>query len=230
MTAVQELEGPKMNELFQEILEYMPTTSTISVIGRMRTGKTTFSKLFAFYIMNYYKNQGDSVFMEIFTPDQLLDIQILEDMIASLSSDVNVLIFDDLSFLVSGRSKAVNNFLNLITRIAHITNSDYNYVFFIGHYSKSISPFLRASNVVVLTSISHPEIPSLKELFTLSTLYDYLYYYSINPKRYIYLIRYHTIERIIDFTQDQLPKPKKKREKKVIEGEIDTSPLLDASF
>ena len=223
---VQNIEGPRVNELFSEILNYIPTTSTISVIGRMRTGKSTFSKLFGVYIKRHYEAQGDDVYLDIISPDLLLDVESLEDMIRSASSDVNILIFDDLSFLVSGRSKAVNNFLNLITRIAHITESDYNYIFFIGHYSKSISPFLRASNVVVLTSISHPEIGGLKELFTLGSLYDYLYYYTLYPKRYIYLLRYHTIERIIDFTQD-LPKPRKKRDKKVMEGGIGISPLID---
>jgi len=227
---VQDLEGPKLNELFSEILEYIPSTSTVSVIGRMRTGKSTFSKLFALFIRRYYESQGDDVYLDIISPDVLLDIELLEDMIRSASSDVNILIFDDLSFLVSGRSKAVNNFLNLITRIAHITNSDFNYIFFIGHYSKSISPFLRASNVVVLTSITHPEIGGLKELFTLGSLYDYLYYYTLYPKRYIYLIRYHTIERIIDFTQEQLPKPRKKRDKKIIEGGLDISPLTYTSY
>jgi hypothetical protein len=226
MTEVHDLEGPSVNELFREMLEYMPSTSTISVIGRMRTGKSTFSKLFGLYIRRHYESQGDDVYLDIIRPDLLLDIESLEDMIRSASSDVNILIFDDLSFLVSGRSKAVNNFLNFLTRIAHITFSDYNYIFFIGHYSKSISPFLRASNVVVLTSISHPEISSLKELFTLGSLYDYLYYYTLYPKRFIYLLRYHTIERIIDFTQDQLPKPRKKN-KKVMEDGIGIFPLID---
>jgi hypothetical protein len=145
----------------------------------------------------------------------LKNISTLELEIFDKSQDINILIFDDLSFILSGRNKQVNNFLNLITRIAHITQSDFNYIFFIGHYSKSISPFLRASNSVVLTSISHPEIGGLKELFTLSSLYDYLDYYTANPNRYIYLIKYHTYERIVDFTMIDLPTPRKRREKKL---------------
>jgi hypothetical protein len=179
----------------------------------MRSGKTTFAKLFAEYISNYYESQGDSVYYSIFSPDVLEDLELLETEINTLSKDVNVLIFDDLSFIASGRNRHVNNFLNLITRIAHITSSDYNYIFFIGHYSRSISPFLRSSNCVVLTSISHPEIASLKELFTLSSLYDYLDYYTDNPHRYIYLIKYHVYERIVDFTLEDLPRPMKKRDR-----------------
>jgi hypothetical protein len=210
-----ELETIKRDKLFSDIFKYLPPTSTTAIIGKMRTGKTTFAGLFAGYIVDYYESQGDTVYFDIFPPDKLADLKYLELEINTLSKDVNVLIFDDLSFIVSGRNKHVNNFLNLITRIAHITFSDYNYIFFIGHYSKSISPFLRASNCVILTSISHPEINSLKELFTLGSLYDYLDYYTENPNRYIYLIKYHVYERIIDFTLEDLPKPRKKREKKI---------------
>jgi len=109
----------------------------------MRSGKTTFARLFGEYIANHYKNEGDSIYLGIFDPESLKNIADLELEIFDKSRDVNILIFDDLSFIVSGRNKIVNNFLNLITRIAHITSSDFNYIFFIGHYSKSISPFLR---------------------------------------------------------------------------------------
>jgi len=210
-----ELEAIKRDELFRDIFKYLPTTSTIAIIGKMRTGKTTFSVLFAEYIANHYKEMGDSVYYKLYDPDRLKDLDLLEYELITKSEDINILIFDDLSFIISGRSKIVNNFLNLISRIAHITQSDYNYIFFIGHYSRSISPFLRSANSVVLTSISHPEVNSLKELFTLSSLYDYLYYYSEYPHRYIYLIKYHTYERIIDFTLSDLPRPRKKREKKI---------------
>jgi hypothetical protein len=186
-------------DLFKHIIETIPNTSTIAVIGRMRSGKTTFALTFSQYIMKYYDKKYKISF-QLYKPSDLENVNELENKIYYDSKDVNILIFDDLSFIVSGYNKAVRNFLNLITRIAHITLSDINYIFFIGHYSRAISPFLRASNVVVLTSISHPEISSLKELFTLSSLYDYLYYYENNPKRYIYLIRYHTYERIFDFT------------------------------
>jgi hypothetical protein len=208
-----ELEAIKRDKLFGEIFDYLPPTSTIAIIGRMRSGKTTFAKLFASYIKEYYERQGDTVSYTIYSPELLEDLELLEFEIHCLSKDVNVLVFDDLSFIMQGQNRLVKNFLNLITRIAHITGSDFNYIFFIGHYSRAISPFLRASNCVVLTSISHPEISSLKELFTLSSLYDYLYYYEIYPKRYIYLIKYHVFERIIDFTLEDMPKPKKKREK-----------------
>ena len=208
-----ELETTRRESLFKEILECLPTTATIAVIGRMRSGKTTFAKLFAQHIKEYYEHQGDTVFYMVYSPEALENIELLEIELNTLSKDVNIIIFDDLSFIVSGRNKLVNNFLNLITRIAHVTQSDYNYIFFIGHYSRAISPFLRASNCVVLTSISHPEIQSLKELFTLSSLYDYLYYYELYPRKYIYLIKYHVYERIIDFTLNDLPKPKKKRER-----------------
>ena len=207
------LEVIKRDELFSDIFKHLPATSTISIIGKMRTGKSTFANLFARFIIDYYVAQGDSVYFDVFSPSDLHDLVSLESRLRSQSKDVNILIFDDLSFIVSGRNKFVNNFLNIMTRIAHITQSDYNYIFFIGHYSRALSPFLRAANCVVLTSVSHPEISGLKELFTLSSLYDYLDYYTLYPGRYIYLIKYHVHERIVDFTLEDLPRPKKKREK-----------------
>ena len=207
------LEAVKRDELFSDIFRYLPSTSATVVIGKMRTGKTTFANLFARFIIGYYVAQGDSVYFDVFSPSDLQDLVSLESRLRSQSRDVNVLVFDDLSFVVSGRNRLVNNFLNIITRIAHITQSDYNYVFFIAHYSRALSPFLRAANCVVLTSISHPEIPALKELFTLSSLYDYLDYYTLHPGRYIYLIKYHVHERIVDFTLEDLPRPRKKRER-----------------
>ena len=214
----------KADTLFEDIINYSPTTCTISIIGRMRSGKTTFSRLFADYIAKRYERQGYTIYRVEFDPNMINNLEELEEMIRAGSQDVNIITFDDLSFKVTGNSKFSREFFNMITRIAHITLSDYNYIFFIGHYSKAIAPFLRASNVVVLTSITHPEIPGLKELFTLSSLYDYLYYYENNPKRFIFLLRYHTYERIIDFTIESLAKPRTKREKMenpFIEGILD---------
>lgn len=210
----------KISQLFNELLEYSPPTSTVAIIGRMRSGKTTFARLFSEYIRKQYEAKGYTVYYGLFNPSYIERVEELEQRIAQNSQDINILIFDDLSFKLSGNSKFSRDFFNMITRIAHITQSDYNIVFFIGHYSRAIAPFLRASNIVVLTSITHPEIQGLKELFTLSSLYDYLYYYENNPRRYIYLIRYHTFERIIDFTIESLAKPKTKREK-------EANPLLD---
>jgi hypothetical protein len=169
----------------------------------MRTGKTTFALNFANFIMKYYNDMHYNTSLLRFSPQDLENVDLIEKKIITNSKDINVLIFDDLSYIISGYNKLVRNFLNLITRIAHVTVTDYNYIFFIGHYSRAISPFLRSSNVVVLTSISHPEISALKELFTLSSLYDYLDYYSENPHRFIYLIKYHVYERIIDFTVEK---------------------------
>jgi hypothetical protein len=116
--------------------------------------------------------------------------------------DVNIFILDDTSFLLNSRSLKTLSLLNAITRIRHITKTDYNYVFVIAHYSRSIAPFLRSAPTVFLTSIYPAEVMSLKELFRLSTLYDYMedYMFMLQQCRRLYLVRILVYEEKIDFT------------------------------
>ena len=89
----------KLHTLFDEIMNYMPTTSTIAIIGRMRSGKTTFARLFADYIQEHYEQQQYDVMRLEFNPEDVYNLQQVEDMIKTLSRDINIVIFDDLSFI-----------------------------------------------------------------------------------------------------------------------------------
>jgi hypothetical protein len=171
-----------------------PKTCVISIIGQMGTGKTTLAWFLAMNILKYYYRDNKivnikeiNVYRDFYMNKNLTSVD--ELFKTPCNCDVNVYILDDTSFLLNSRSVKTLSLLNAITRVRHITGTDYNYIFVIAHYSRSISPFLRSSPSVFLTSIYPAEINSLKELFRLSTLYDYLEDYMLNPHRYLYLAR-----------------------------------------
>lgn len=214
-------------DLFREILEYLPTTSSGLVLGKMGTGKTTFVKLFAEYIREYYRREHNvETAIMVFSGEDVFNLTEVEETLRYDSSAVNVIILDDMSFILQSRTREVRALFNILTRVRHITESDYNYIFVVAHYSRSIAPFARGANLIVLTSISHPEIEGLKELFTLSSLYDYLEYVETHPRRYIYLIRYGVKELIVDFTLPNLPKPRFKERGKVKPIEVERDRCL----
>jgi len=182
-----------------------PKTTIVSILGQIGSGKTTLAWFLAMNIFKYYYHDGKTVNIREINVynDYYLNKNL--DSVDSLFKthypcDVNIYILDDTSFLLNSRSLKTLSLLNTITRIRHITKTNYNYIFVIAHYSRSISPFLRSSPSVFLTSIYPAEIPSLKELFRLSTLYDYMEDYMLHPGRHIYIVRILAYEEKIDFT------------------------------
>jgi hypothetical protein len=183
-----------------------PKTCLTVIIGQMGSGKTTLAWFLAMNIFKYYYHDNKTV--------NIKEINVYRDFYLNKNTDVeglfkthypydiNIYILDDTSFLLNTRSLRTLSLLNAITRIRHITKTDYNYIFVIAHYSRSIAPFLRSAPTVFLTSIYPAEVPTLKELFRLSTLYDYLedYMYILQHNRRLYLVRVLAYEEKIDFT------------------------------
>jgi len=184
-----------------------PRTTLIVILGQMGSGKTTLAWYLAMNIFKYYYRNNKivnikeiNVYRDFYMNKELADAE--ELFRTYYDYDVNIYILDDTSFLLNTRNLRTLSLLNTITRIRHITKTDYNYIFVIAHYSRSISPFLRSAPTVFLTSIYPAEIPTLKELFRLSTLYDYLedYMYMLQQNRRLYLVRVLAFEEKIDFT------------------------------
>jgi hypothetical protein len=174
-------------------------TCVITIIGSMGSGKSTLAFLLSYYLL-YKKYLHEKAFMRKIEVSQI-DFRNVEQYFETPNpSKINVFILEDASFLLTSRSKNTLALMNTICRVRHITRSDYNYIFVITHYSRAISPFLRASNVVFLTSISPAEINTLKELFSMGSLLDFLDYKLEHTDRYIYLVRLGAHEYIVDFT------------------------------
>ncbi|MEM4620867.1 MAG: hypothetical protein QW607_11725 [Desulfurococcaceae archaeon] len=173
----------------------------ITIVGSMGSGKTTLTKIIHDYCFPDFK---------------LYDLKDIDE-IRKLrgKGDKFYIVFDDFSYKLLGRRRKEQEKLNKVFRIRHILNTDNIVLVFVVHYLRSLAVFLRSAQVRVLTSISEPEILmySRDYLFTISSLWDYLHYYTTNSNRYIVL--YHGLrsgEHIIDVTIKR--KEEEKGEKK----------------
>lgn len=161
----------------------------ITIIGAMGSGKTTLSNLI-----------HEKCFPD-YTKYCLEDVDELNEI--AKKSDKYYVIFDDFSYKITGRRKEDQVKLNKIFKVRHVLGTDNIVLVFIVHYLRSLAVFLRTAQVRILTSITEPEINMYARdyLFTISTLWDYLHYYTQESDRYIIL--YHGVrsgEHIIDVT------------------------------
>ncbi|MEM4433273.1 MAG: ATP-binding protein [Desulfurococcaceae archaeon] len=161
----------------------------ITIIGSMGSGKTTLSNIIHERCYPDFKKYC------------LEDVDELNNIVGE--TDKYYIVFDDFSYKVTGRRKEDQVKLNKIFRVRHILGTDNIVLVFVVHYLRSLAVFLRSSQVRILTSITEPEINMYSNdyLFTISTLWDYLHYFTTYKDRYIVL--YHGIrsgEHILDVT------------------------------
>jgi len=167
---------------------------TFSIIGKPGSGKTTLSLLLGNLISRYffYTNEAEALDEE--------NILKLKDHVASKRKVV--LILDDFSFMITGRSEADRRRLYNLFRIRHILGESHEYyIFLVAHYVRALAPTLRASWVKILTSIDSAEIKmySSEYMFSESSLLAYYEYYTTYNDKYIILVN-KGVERIIDAT------------------------------
>jgi len=127
-----------------------------------------------------------------------------------------VLILDDFSFMITGRSQKDRERLYNLFRIRHILGEDKTYyVIFVAHYLRSLAPTLRASYVKILTSvdIAETKIYYSEAMFSQSTLLTYYEYLQQYGTQNIILVNKGD-ERIINIT---LPHVGKLTQRKRIE-------------
>jgi hypothetical protein len=166
------------------------------IIGSIASGKTTLALTLS------------SLFTKMFRDSRCYittDLSYLDpNSINSLEGKYVAIVFDD----VSNKIKRFSEHLTKLYSIRHAENSPIKvinknvFMLFNCHYMRSIAPFLRATPLRILTSISESEIKaySSEYLFTVSSLWDYLYYYYKYEDRYIILVSVRGKERIIDVT------------------------------
>lgn len=190
----------------------------VYTIGSMGSGKTTLAILtyrgLKFYrpkktrperfkkILLYYYNAHEC---ETECIDQFINT--IQDR---SPSTLHFVVLDDYSFVLQSRTKKYYEFLNKLFRIRHLTGTSYIILWFNGHYSRSLAPFIRSTNYRILTSISPAEIKQYASeyIFAESDLWEYYNYYTRYPSKKIILAEFRSISKIIDITFDKRIKAK----------------------
>jgi len=155
---------------------------TISIIGKMVSGKSTLGLLLA--LMDSDK---------IVITDSAETIDHLHELRKGLGKptenyDISIL-FDDFGFQITGRSREDRERLTKLFKIRHILGLRRYNLIFISHYVRSLAPFIRSTNAKILTTLDTAEIPLYVQdrLFMAQDLWDY-YSYLAHQKYKAYLI------------------------------------------
>lgn len=158
----------------------------------MGSGKTYLALASYYYLMKTKK----SIDLHYSTDYTQFDNIINE--VRNSDKEYNFILFDDFSYQLVHNSKDYKQFLTNLFKIRHLTGKDKLIIWFNGHYSRSISVFIRSTDYRVLTSITIPEIRQLSNdyIFSEADLWDYLSYY--NKHKYVILTMFRTVSKIIN--------------------------------
>lgn len=187
-----------------KIIDY---PALIYVIGAMGTGKTTLSML---VYSHFFKKKRFKSVLITSTED-------FYDFITNIKNEANskyYILFDDFSFAIDTRSKTGREFLSMLFRIRHILNTNYVLLWFNGHYSYSLAPFIRSTQYRILTSISEPEVKQYASayIFTEKDLWDFFKWCRDHMDKRIVLASFRGITKIIDVTTSKRKLKKAKKD------------------
>jgi len=191
---------------------YRVSYQAFSIIGVQGSGKTNWIYYLARKFKKKFKDQGITAyipyshrnfvaFLYHYTYDFNEYFGIPED------PKYIFIAVDDMSFLIRNNATA-NDILYLISVIRHL-NKQFKrvYVAFVTHYSKATRPFLRLTNVKILTSItSFEELEGLKGMFPPSSLYDFFNLYTEDPTKFYTLINHYGNVFITKIRKQKKPK------------------------
>lgn len=195
---------PALQKAFSEVKD--TNALFITITGFMGSGKTTLAQTISYYFAELtkeprtYRTVGGKALQVI-------------DKLSPKYPKANrylIIIFDDISYLLDSRSKQGKEALNKLFQIRHLTKKN-AIAIFNTHYSRSTAPFIRATPVRILTSLTEAEIDAYRQqyLFTTSALWDYLYYLQKHPDRFIILVNAWGREKIIDITGEVKKPPER---------------------
>jgi len=134
---------------------------SINVIGKQSTGKTELCRTLAHLIHTHSKFPYN---ISYFGKKEILD---LENTVKKFTPTNQLILFDDLSFLgANANKKQIDTIQAVLSVIRHLEGGqDVRIIIFkIFHYTKSISPFLRANDMTFLSSVDDNEIKNLEDL------------------------------------------------------------------
>ena len=96
---IQYVDYISMRELFKKIIELNPPTCTVTIIGRMFSGKSTLARLLENHIKDYYKTSFKSFWYTPESFNSLDKIDRIEVDLAVNSEDVNYIVLKILLLL-----------------------------------------------------------------------------------------------------------------------------------
>ena len=169
----------------------------LSIIGKPATGKSAIAFLISSFISKhiFYSTQAEALDRE--------NLEALRNEIKNSKRRKIVLLLDDFSFAVTGRSKKDRERLKNLMELRHILFEDKRYyIILIGHYVRSLAPVLRSSHIKVLTYLDAAELNLyLNEyMFSQSSLLAYFEYLQEKQHEKLYLVSFGTYEKIMNLT------------------------------
>ena len=152
--------------------------TTIALIGRESTGKTTLARSISHYLhieltaqrdtfetSDRVKNQlAKGYCVRLLTADDLIDFK---NTLQKLPNQNRILIFDDVSFMIANHTaKNLQKLQNEFTTIRHVEGSeDLRTVIILNfHYNKALGPYLRDTNFRFHTSLMNNDFTALKDV------------------------------------------------------------------
>jgi hypothetical protein len=150
------------------------------------------------YLRDVKLKSIDLHYISVDTEDQLLDaFNTTVDRIRESSTEYSFILLDDLSYVLNPRSSKGKEFLTRVFKIRHLAGKDNIIIWLNGHYSRSIAPFLRATNYRILTSLTQPEIRQYTSeyLFSEADLWEYLR--ALSKRQHIILAQFKHVSKLI---------------------------------
>jgi Cdc6-like AAA superfamily ATPase len=179
------------------MLNLLTYPAVVYCIGSMGSGKTTLA-LVTYLRLREKLGSVDLYYINVDNEDQLLDeFNNVVNKIRESNAEYSFILMDDLSYVLNPRSSKGKEFLTRVFKIRHLADRDKVIIWINGHYSRSIAPFLRATNYRILTSLTQPEIKQYvsEYLFSEADLWEYLR--ALSKRDHVILVQFKHVSKLI---------------------------------
>lgn len=180
------------------MLSLLDFPAIIYTIGSMGSGKTTLALATYVYLRDKKLKSIDLHYINVDSEDELLDaFNETINRIRESSTEYHFILLDDLSYVLNPRSEKGKEFLTRVFKIRHLAGKDDIIIWLNGHYSRSVAPFLRATNYRILTSLTQPEIRQYTSeyLFSEADLWEHLR--ALSLRKHVILVQFKHVSKLI---------------------------------